>query len=126
MIELIVTVNAPGEVAGWLLPLVEHVKGADAGVRIRAVLTPCPFAGGREREILSAHPALDEVVDLGPFLRRLLRHRLHIGREGGQGRPGCDAVVLHLGGDRLYSLLIARLLHAPAWVYGTSRQWSRR
>jgi hypothetical protein len=126
MTELIVTVNAPGEVAGWLLPLVEHVKGADPGVRIRAVLTPCPFAGGREREILSAHPALDEVIELGPFLRRLLRRRLGVPRQPGRERAGRGALVLHLGGDRLYSLLIARLLHAPAWVYGTSRQWSRR
>ena len=63
MTELIVTVNAPGEVAGWLLPLAEHVKSADPGVRIRAVLTPCPFAGGRERHrdpadrSIGCHPA---------------------------------------------------------------------
>ena len=139
MTELIVTVNAPGEVAGWLLPLVEHVKQANPGVRIRAVLTPCPFAGGRERQILSAHPALDEVVELGPFLRRILRRRLpgparrkpqasasHPG-DAADARSAAEAtVVLHLGGDRLYSLLIARLLRAPAWVYGTSRRWSRR
>jgi lipid-A-disaccharide synthase len=116
MNELIVTVNAPGEVAGWLLPLAQHVKQIDPTVRIRAVLTPCPFAGGREREILSAHPALDEVVELRPFLWRLLR---------GQRSPAAT-IVLHLGGDRLYSLVIARLLRVPAWVYGTSRQWARR
>jgi hypothetical protein len=84
-------------------------------LEIRAVLTPCPFAGGREREILSAHPALDEVVELRPFLFRLLR---------GRYRPR-KTLVLHLGGDRVYSLLIAKLLGAPAWVYGTSRRWSR-
>jgi hypothetical protein len=115
MTELIVTVNAPGEVAGWLLPLAQHLKSSDPTVRIRAVLTPCPFAGGREREILSAHPALDEVVELRPFLFRLLR---------GRHRPR-KTLVLHLGGDRVYSLLIAKLLGAPAWVYGTSRRWSR-
>jgi lipid-A-disaccharide synthase len=115
MTELIVTVNAPGEVAGWLLPLAQHVKRSDPAVRIRAVLTPCPFAGGREREILSAHPALDDVVDLRPFLFDLVRRR----------QPRRQALVLHLGGDRIYSLLIAKLLRAPAWVYGTSRQWSR-
>ena len=119
MIELNVTVNAPGEVAGWLLPLAQHVKRNNPRVRIRAILTPCPFAGGREREILSANPALDEVVDLRPFLWRLLR-----GLRG--HRPAGETLVLHLGGDRLYSLLIARLLRAPAWVYGTSRQWARR
>jgi Lipid-A-disaccharide synthetase len=126
MTDLIVTVNAPGEVAGWLLPLVDHVKAVDPRVHIRAVLTPCPFAGGREREILSAHPALDEVVELGPFLRRLLRRRLRPGRGPEREPARRDALILHLGGDRLYSLLIARMLGAPAWVYGTSRQWSRR
>ncbi len=127
MTELIVTVNAPGEVAGWLLPLAEHVKRSDPGIRIRAVLTPCPFAGGREREILSAHPALDEVVELSSFLWRLLRHRSSAPLSGRDARATTgSAVVLHLGGDRLYSLLIARLLRAPAWVYGTSRKWSRR
>jgi len=115
MTELIVTVNAPGEVAGWLLPLAQHVKCIDPAVRIRAVLTPCPFAGGREREFLAAQPALDEVVELRPFLFGLLRGR----------RRSRNSLVLHLGGDRIYSLLIAKLLGAPAWVYGTSRQWSR-
>jgi len=116
MIELNVTVNAPGEVAGWLLPLAQHVKTLDPRVRIRAIITPCPFAGGREREILAAHPALDEVVELRPFLWRLLRGH----------RSPADTLVLHLGGDRIYSLLIAKLLRAPAWVYGTSRQFARR
>ncbi len=116
MTELIVTVNAPGEVAGWLLPLARQVKQRDPQARIRAVLTPCPFAGGREREILSADPALDEVIELRPFLWRLLRRR----------RSAARTIVLHLGGDRMYSLLIAKLLRAPAWVYGTSRQFARR
>jgi len=120
MIEFVVTVNAPGEVAGWLLPLAEQVKAKDSRATIRAVLTPCPFAGGRERAILSSHGALDEVADLGPFVRRLIRDRL-AGR-----RRTHRTIVLHLGGDRLYSLLLARLLGAPAWVYGTSRHWSRR
>ncbi len=116
MTELIITVNAPGEVAGWLLPLAQHLKSSDPAVRIRAVLTPCPFAGGREREILSAHPALDEVVELRRFLFGLLR----------RPRRSRKTLVLHLGGDRVYSLFIAKLLGAPAWVYGTSRRWSRR
>src|SRR5512146_2360513 len=109
MTELIVTVNAPGEVAGWLLPLAEQVKRRDPSVVIEAVLTPCPFAGGRERHILSSHPALDHVTELFPFVRTLIAQR----------RRRRSALVLQLGGDRIYSLLIGRLLRAPVWVYGT-------
>jgi lipid-A-disaccharide synthase len=120
MNELVVTVNAPGEVAGYVLPLAARLKTLDPGLAIRAVVTPCPFAGGREREALVASGVLDDVVDLRKYLWSLLRTRLWR-----RGRPK-NTLVLHLGGDRLYSLVIARLLGAPAWVYGTSRHACRR
>ena len=120
MSEIVLTVNAPGEVAGYVLPLASQLKTLDPGLVIRAVLTPCPFAGGREREALVASGVLDEVVDLRRYLWDLLRARV-----GRRARPK-GTLVLHLGGDRFYSLLIARLIGAPAWVYGTSRQACRR
>ncbi len=120
MTELVLTVNAPGEVAGYVLPLAARLKAIGPDLTIRAVLTPCPFAGGREREALVASGVLDEVVDLRPYVARLLRNRLQ------RRQAASRTLVLHLGGDRLYSLLISRLLRAPAWVYGTSRHASRR
>ncbi|MEW5981247.1 MAG: hypothetical protein AB1806_02630 [Acidobacteriota bacterium] len=114
--HLTVTVNSPGEVSGWLLPLVDELKCADISGHVTAVLTPCAFAGGLERTVLERTTGIDEVTALGPHLRALVRDRWLSRRTAPPGRH----IVLHLGGDRVYSLLIARLRGAPAWAYGTS------
>jgi hypothetical protein len=120
--HLTVTVNSPGEVSGWLLPLAAALKAIDPRGRLTAVVTPCAFAGGLERVVLRESPVVDEVIDLGPHLRSLLRHPA-AARRAARSAP---AIVLHLGGDRVYSLLLSRLLGAPAWAYGTSAaRWRR-
>jgi hypothetical protein len=120
--HLTVTVNSPGEVSGWLMPLAVEVKRADAAARLTAVVTPCAFAGGLERAVLARSAVIDEVTTLGAHLRALARRRL---LEPEAERPA-RAIVLHLGGDRVYAILIARLLRAQAWVYGTSHaRWRR-
>ncbi len=119
MAELVVTVNAPGEVAGYLLPLAACLKARDPDLVIRAVITPCPFAGGRERQALASSRLVDEVIDFRPYLWRVLRRRR-------AARGAARTLVLHMGGDRLYPLGLSRLLGAPAWVYGTARRWCRR
>lgn len=117
-----VTVNSPGEVSGWLLPLAAEIKRADPGAGVTAVLTPCAFAGGLEQTVLNRSTAIDHVVSLGPYVRTLARRRWTA-----RGSEKSDRhIVLHLGGDRVYALLLSRLLGAPAWVYGTSAaRWRR-
>jgi lipid-A-disaccharide synthase len=114
-LHLVAIVNGPGEVAGWMLPLVERLKARSPESRVTAVITPCQFASGREREVVAASPAVDEALTLGGFFRRYWRARA---RAGGPRDP--RTVVVHFGGDPFYAAVAATVLGVPAWRYGTS------
>ena len=113
--HLVAIVNGPGEVAGWMLPLVERLKARSPESRVTAVLTPCQYASGRERDVVAASPAVDDVLTFGGFVRRAWRNRRHL---GAPHQP--RTVVMHFGGDPFYAMIAAAMLRAPAWRYGTS------
>jgi lipid-A-disaccharide synthase len=120
-LHLVAIVNGPGEVAGWMLPLVERLKARSPESRVTAVITPCQFASGRERDVVAASPAVAETLTLGGFLRRYWRGRAH---PGGPRDP--RTLVVHFGGDPFYAAVAAAVLGVPAWRYGTSsRGWMR-
>jgi lipid-A-disaccharide synthase len=116
--ELFITVNSPGEIAGWLLPLAEHVKQLDPGTVVTAIVLPCQYAGGREEAIVRAADGVDRVVRLGGLMKRVLSGDI-------SRRPDGRRIVLHLGGDRAYTLVVVKLLRAAAWAHGTSARWHR-
>jgi lipid-A-disaccharide synthase len=115
-------VNGPGELCGWLLPAVEHLKARAPDMRITAVITPCQYASGRERDVAAASPAIDEVVTFASFVRRSWANRPARGQSA-------DTLVVHFGGDPFYSRVAGALSRAPVWRFGTSaagRRWTKR
>jgi len=114
-LHLVAIVNGPGEVAGWMLPLVERLKARSPESRVTAVLTPCQYASGRERDVVAASPAVDDVLTFGGFVRQAWRNRRSLGAER---QP--PTVVFHFGGDPFYAGMAAAMLRAPAWRYGTT------
>lgn len=117
--NLIVTVNGPGEAAGWLRPLADAFARDAPDVSITAVVTPCQFASGREPAVVAQFSGVSHVERLTPFLRRASVSRL-IGTTATHSR-----LVLHLGGEPVYALLLARALSTAAWTYGTSARYRR-
>ncbi len=120
--HLVAIVNGPGELGGWLLPAVEHLKARAPEMRITAVITPCQYASGRERDVAAASPAIDEVVTFASFVRRGWANRPARGQS-------TDTLVVHFGGDPFYSRVAGALSRAPVWRFGTSaagRKWTER
>ena len=86
--ELVITVNSPGEVSGWLAPVLDRIARARAGekldgrpvtsderrdcahacvgeewdCRITVFVPPCPFASGAECRVIRAIPGVDLVA----------------------------------------------------------------
>lgn len=118
--DLYITVNSPGEIAGRAAPLVRELKTKLWNSRITLVVVPCQYASGSELEMASSIGA-DRVVRNGD-VREMMRDDI---RSGNVVRPGGKKLVMHLGGDLFFSVLLARRLRAKLWAYANRPRWGR-
>ena len=119
MSDILILSNGPGEVTTWVLPVVKSLR-QELGetVRISVVLSPCPHATGKEAAIASSFPEVDRVLPPESFLSFLLW-----GKTPANWHWRDTGVVLFLGGDQFYSLVIGKRLAYPIVVYA---EWDAR
>ncbi|HHU82544.1 MAG TPA: hypothetical protein GXZ26_06035 [Firmicutes bacterium] len=136
--ELVITVNSPGEVSGWLAPVLDRIARARAGekldgrpvtsderrdcahacvgeewdCRITVFVPPCPFASGAECRVIRAIPGVDLVAGPAETFAYLL-----LGKKPQGFTPLPKGAVLFLGGDLAYAALLAKRLKYPALAY---------
>lgn len=121
--DLVLTANSPGEVAGWLRPVLAELerRGLSQRWRISVFLPPCPFAAGTEAEVVRQLPGVSMVAGPRAYLRYMLG-----GRKPPGFTPGRRGLVLFLGGDLLHAWLLSRRLGYPALAYTEGRAWRPR
>ncbi len=117
--RIALTANGPGEVAGWLRPLLRslyrHVNDLEALV----FLVPDDYATGSEAEIVrEAFPAA-RVYDPKSYLKFALGGRL-------DGAPARVDLVQYIGGDLLHAARVHARLKGRAATYKFSRRAYRR
>ena len=117
--HVFITANSPGEIAGWVAPVVEELKRRDPTASITVALPPCQYASGSEIEVASRTPGVDRVVRIKTLLREAL---FSGGAHRSRGRGSC---VLYLGGDALYAVLLSKLLRLPACAYIGKPRWRK-
>jgi len=105
--RLLVTANSPGELA--LLRAV--ARAAAPRVRVEVLLLPCSFATGEEARVAAEIEGVSRVYALKELPGVLWR-----------GLPG-ETVLLHLGGDLMYSAFLAWRWRWPSWSYMWTRPW---
>lgn len=110
---LLFTANSPGEIAGWLRPLVREARRRWPGTRIAVILLPCTFASGAEGRVAQDLVGVDEVIPASRFLSLLAW-------EGSRFRG--DALI-HLGGDLMYAALLSWRWRLRSWAYLWGRWW---
>ena len=106
--SLIILANSPGEMSGWVAPVVKEVRSILPDVHITVALIPDWFTSGREREFAAQLP-VDRVAGVFTVIRSIW-----------QDLDACLArrnLVLFLGGDALYAKGLAALLKCPAMAY---------
>ena len=106
--SLIILANSPGEMSGWVAPVVKEVRSILPDVHITVALIPDWFTSGREREYAAQLP-VDLVAGVFTVIRSIW-----------QELDACRArrnLVLFLGGDALYAKGLAALLKCPAMAY---------
>lgn len=124
-IDVVILSNGPGEVATWVKPVVRSLRNSAPShktLRISVLLSPCPNASGQEHIILARYLEVDRVQGAEHFFRFLLT---------GKTVDGWDwhdkGIVVFLGGDQLYTLLVAKRLGYRTAVYAEwDARWTRQ
>lgn len=111
-IQIVMTVNGPGEVASWLTPLAAEIKRVRPDIRICAAVVPCVFSSGSETAVIRALPSVDAACSIDQTMAMIFRNRLPEGF-----RRGTGGMVMHLGGDSIFTVLLARRLGLPCLAY---------
>jgi lipid-A-disaccharide synthase len=110
--QVVFTVNGPGEISGWLHPLSAELRARHPGIRICACVVPCVFSTGAEAEVIRALGTVDDVLGVSETLALLL-----LGRRPPGVRLAGPTLVFHLGGDLALSHLLGLRLGAPRYGY---------
>jgi hypothetical protein len=113
--RIAVTANGPGEVAGWLRPLLRSLYARRPDLEAFVFLVPDDYASGFEAEMLRQWFPLAHVYDPKRYLRFALGARL-------EDLPPSVDVVQYIGGD----LLHARRVHARLKGRAATYKFSRR
>ncbi|WP_315789921.1 lipid-A-disaccharide synthase [Fischerella sp. JS2] len=128
--DILILSNGPGEVTTWVRPVVkalrqklgwERFSEGDATrthFRISVVLSPCPHASGKEADIARSYPEVDRVQAAEYFWQFLLWGKTH---ENWDWRS--KGVVIFLGGDQFFPVVIAKRLGYRTVVYA---EWEAR
>ncbi|MGD1864757.1 MAG: lipid-A-disaccharide synthase [Phormidesmis sp.] len=121
-IDIVILANGPGEVATWVKPVVRALQSKTASLatsyRISVILSPCPHASGQEPLILSGYPEVTRVQSAPHFFKFLLTGKT---ADAWDWRP--KGIVVFLGGDQLYTVLVAKRLGYRTVTYA---EWDAR
>ena len=120
--DILILSNGPGELTTWVRPVVRALRqqlGDDRSlVRISVVLSPCPNGTGQEEAIAKSYPEVDRVQSALHFLPFLLQ-----GKTAQNWDWHEKGVVLFLGGDQFFCLVIGKRLGYRTVVYA---EWEAR
>ncbi|NLY56782.1 MAG: hypothetical protein GX058_09800 [Firmicutes bacterium] len=119
--EIVLTTNSPGEVAGWVRPMVRQLRADWPEARISLFVLPCAFASGRECLVASEIEGIRQVFSPRDYWRLALW-----GKKPAGFQPGPRGLVLFLGGDQTHAVIIGRRLGYPVFIYTEGRAlWPR-
>ncbi|AFZ36377.1 putative lipid-A-disaccharide synthase [Stanieria cyanosphaera PCC 7437] len=125
-VDILILANGPGEITTWVRPVVQALRQElnlnperdRAKARISVVLSPCPHSTGQEAAIMKSYPEVDRVQTAEHFFSFLL---------SGKTADNWDwydrGIVIFLGGDQFYALILGRRLGYQTLVYA---EWEAR
>lgn len=120
--DIVILSNGPGEITTWVLPVVKQIRAnltiPRDKVRISLILSPCPHATGNEVKIASQWQEINRIQSAENFSAFLL---------SGKTKDNWDwysqGLVIFLGGDQFFTLVIAKRLGYQSLIYA---EWEAR
>ncbi len=121
-VDILILSNGPGEVTTWVRPVVKALReelGYDVSqLRISVILSPCPHASGKEADIALSYPEVDRVQAPEYFWQFLLW-----GKTAQNWEWRNKGVVIFLGGDQVFPVILGKKLGYKTLVYA---EWEAR
>lgn len=122
MFDILILSNGPGEITTWVRPVVQALREQSQNqsfpARISLILSPCPNATGKEVNIARSYPEIDRVQGAEYFWQFLLLGKTQENWDWYQ-----NGVVLFLGGDQFFTLVISKRLGYRSVIYA---EWEAR
>ncbi|MGL4881847.1 MAG: lipid-A-disaccharide synthase [Waterburya sp.] len=120
--DLVILSNGPGEITTWVRPVVKSLRRTLADVenqvRISVILSPCPHSTGKEAAIALSFPEVDRVLAASDFWAFLLW-----GKTPDNWQWHKKGMVVFLGGDQFYTVVISKRLGYSSLIYA---EWDAR
>ncbi|MGJ3248997.1 MAG: lipid-A-disaccharide synthase [Elainellaceae cyanobacterium] len=120
--DILLLSNGPGEITTWVRPVVkafrQHLDADRQQVRMSLILSPCPNASGKEVAIAQSYPEIDRIQAAEHFFPFLL-----FGTTLDNWDWRDRGVVVFLGGDQIYPIIIGKRLGYRTVIYG---EWETR
>ncbi len=113
------TANGPGEVAGWLRPLLRSLYSRAPDLEAVVFLVPDDYATGFEAATVRETFPAARVIDPKGYVKFALGGRF-------DGAPGRADLVQYIGGDLLHAARVHARLKGRAATYKFSRRAYRR
>jgi hypothetical protein len=114
-VRLVLTANGPGEVAGWVRPLLTRLYSMEPNLDAHLFIVPDDYATGNESRVASRLFPRAKVYDPKRYLSVALG-------AGGEDLPSAADVVQYLGGDLMHAARLHRRFGGAASTYKFSRR----
>ena len=124
-VAVVIISNGPGELTTWVKPVINNLKKEILTLKskkphincyLRLILVPCPNANGNEYEIAKNWQDFDLVTPAKKFWKLLIKPSSFV-------KWPQNGVVIFLGGDQLWSVLLAKRLGYKCITYA---EWKAR
>ena len=119
--NIVITTNGPGEMSAWVHPMIQEIRHILPQARILIALVPCPHSSGFEAQYgnrFYGATVLTPNETIAYILTGNLPSHVVLANHG---------VILHLGGDQLFSVCLGWRSHFPVTVYTEKlAQWKSR
>ena len=110
-VAVVIVSNGPGELATWVSPVVDELSKINKSLRdndklnftLRLILVPCPNATGKEFIVANSWNKFELITKSKSFWKLLIKPRSFANWPQ-------KGVVIFLGGDQLWSILLAKRL----------------
>jgi hypothetical protein len=117
LLDILILSNGPGEISTWVRPVVQALRQRISGLRISLVLSPCPNASGQEASLAQRYDIdrIQTAEDFWPFLLW--------GKTVANWDWAKQGIVIFLGGDQFFTVVIGKRLGYKTLIYG---EWETR
>jgi len=114
MDELFILTNSPGEVSGWVKPVVSQLASKGFPAKVSLVVLPCQYASGMEAE----YGKEIEGIDSESTFKELWNISVAL--------KGTKRLVLQLGGDPFFGAILSAKLRCVWMIYTARPRWKSR